>query len=116
MEDYQKGNSLEELISDDGSKLEEFQRVCKPVVDYLREKHTPHTQIIIDQASAELFTGELGTSYDFPANDSGVLSDVQQAKIERLIEKKLDERAKNFVEKLNQFKPSAEEIFRALMD
>ena len=65
MGDYQKGNSLEELISDDGSKLEELRRLCRPVVEYLRKNHTPYEKVVIDQVSVELFSGELGAGYDF---------------------------------------------------
>ena len=47
---------------------------------------------------------------------NSVFTEEQKAEIERLIEKKLDERAKNFVEKFAKFKPSDKESFLELRE
>lgn len=63
MRDYQKGTSLERP---DTSKIEQLRQVCRPVVEYLRENHTPYEKIIIDWVSAELVSGNLGAAYEIP--------------------------------------------------
>ncbi|MBQ6298697.1 MAG: hypothetical protein IJK81_13615 [Selenomonadaceae bacterium] len=66
MLDYQKVISDAELPSKRVAKIEELRRVCKPVVEYLQKNHTPYEKIIIDWASAELVSGELGASFEVP--------------------------------------------------
>lgn len=63
MKDYQKGTSSE---CPDMSRIEELRLVCRPVIEYLRKNHTAYEKIIIDWASVELLSGELGASYEYP--------------------------------------------------
>lgn len=61
MFDYQRGTS--DNIPD-MNKIDELRRVCKPVVEYLRENYTPYDKVLIDYASAELLSGEVGADYE----------------------------------------------------
>ena len=65
MNDYKK-LSPDDVNIQDGSRIEELRRICRPVVEYLRANHTPYEKIIIDSVSAELVSGELGASYEIP--------------------------------------------------
>lgn len=66
MLDYQKGSLSVDLKTKQSTKIKELRRVCRPVVDYLQKNYTPYDKIIIDWASAELVSGELGASYEVP--------------------------------------------------
>lgn len=46
-------------------KIDESRILCRPVVEYLRRNHTPYEKVIVDWTSAELFSGELGASYEW---------------------------------------------------
>ena len=45
-------------------KVEEFKKLCQPLVDYLNEYGNPHQTIIITQADAELLSGEMATQFE----------------------------------------------------
>lgn len=62
MRDYQKCT----IECRSASKIEDLRQVCRPVVEYLRKNHTPYEKIIIDWASVELLSGEVGATYEIP--------------------------------------------------
>lgn len=63
---YKKSLSYQESSGETLAKIDELRRLCKPVVEYLRAKHTPYEKIIIDSVSVELLSGELGANYEIP--------------------------------------------------
>lgn len=40
-------------------RQEEFEKVVRPVIEFLCKNYHPHCTIIIDQANAELLEGEI---------------------------------------------------------
>ena len=53
-------------LEEQNCKLDEFEEVCRPVVEYIQKKYDPHTMIIIGWASAVLASEEMGTPYEVP--------------------------------------------------
>ena len=43
------------------NKVEEFEELTKPLIEWLQENHDPHTKILIDYNRAELLEGKMGT-------------------------------------------------------
>lgn len=59
---------MEENKAEDLSQYkEEFNNLCKPLVDFLYKHGSPYSAIIITQAYADLVSGELGV--EFPPRD-----------------------------------------------
>lgn len=46
--------------------VKEFERLVKPVVDWVNSNGDPHTVVVIKQGSAEVYTGSFGTVFDIP--------------------------------------------------
>lgn len=46
--------------------VKEFERLVKPIVDWVNSKGDPHTVIVIKQGSAEVYTGSLGAVFGVP--------------------------------------------------
>ena len=42
---------------------EEFYKLCKPLVEYLKEKHYPHCKIIITDSEAVLVEDSIGVIF-----------------------------------------------------
>ena len=55
-----------EQIEQQQRDIDKFKKVCRPVVEYIQNKHCPHTQIIIGWASAVLVSEEMGTPFEVP--------------------------------------------------
>ena len=66
MFEYRKVKSIADPPQENAKKIDELRIVCRPVVEYLRRNHTPYEKVIVDWTSAELFSGELGASYEIP--------------------------------------------------
>ena len=47
-------------MTEEEQKLREFEKLCKPVADYLRKNCSPHEMILITSQSAKLVSDELG--------------------------------------------------------
>lgn len=43
-------------------EIKEFEELVKPIMEYLIEKHNPHTTVIITDNYAKIVTDELGTT------------------------------------------------------
>ena len=69
MFEYRKGKSITDPPQENAKKIDELRIACRPVVEYLRRNHTPYEKVIVDWTSAELFSGELGASYDYEIPD-----------------------------------------------
>ena len=39
------------------SKQEEFEALAKPLAEFLQKNYNPHTMVVIDSTSAELYEG-----------------------------------------------------------
>lgn len=48
----------------DTEKLKEFEGLCRPVVEWLRKNHNPHTTVVITDVRAELYSKEMGVPYE----------------------------------------------------
>ena len=46
------------------SDMEEFEKVTRPVIEWLQKNGYPHDYILIEYASAELLNGKMGYSVD----------------------------------------------------
>ena len=51
-------------------QIEEFHKLCKPVMEYLRENFTPHDCIIIRDSGAEIFTGKVFVPFKLSKTDT----------------------------------------------
>lgn len=45
-------------------QLKEFEQLTKPLIEYIRNFHTPHTKIIIDWDDATITEDNAGWNYD----------------------------------------------------
>lgn len=52
-----------------GEELLEFEQLTKPLVEYIRNKHTPHTRIIIDWSDATITEDLAGWNFDKSLSD-----------------------------------------------
>ena len=52
-----------------GEELLEFEQLTKPLVEYIRNKHTPHTKIIIDWSDATITEDLAGWNFDKSLSD-----------------------------------------------
>lgn len=59
MQDY-----YSEKASD--ADIEELSEVCRPVIEYLHQKHTPYDRVIVDWSSAEILEGKAGVTFEVP--------------------------------------------------
>ena len=50
-------------------KFEELQRICEPVVQYIRENYDPHTQIVVTDDSVTVMQKKIGVPFAL-VNDS----------------------------------------------
>ena len=50
------------MITDE--KMQEFQEVCRPVVEWLQVNGNPMMQIIIEQDFARLWNSEMGVPFE----------------------------------------------------
>ena len=46
--------------------IEEFETLCRPLVEYLQKKHDPHTWIIIEWDRATLAKDRYGVPFQVP--------------------------------------------------
>lgn len=46
--------------------IEEFEKICRPVVEYIQEKWHPHTRIIIDWDRAVICEEQMGIPFQVP--------------------------------------------------
>ena len=47
----------------DDSRIDEFSRVCEPVINFIRKYGNPHSKIVITNHNAEMLSGEMGIPY-----------------------------------------------------
>ena len=64
---YQSKRGDVEMSKD---KIDEFEKLTKPLVAYLQENYYPHSAIIITTDRAELLVGEMGSSFAWLVEDS----------------------------------------------
>ena len=51
-------------------KIEEFHKLCEPLMEYLRENFTPHDYIIIRDSGAEILTGKAFVPFKLSKTDT----------------------------------------------
>ena len=51
-------------------KIEDFHKLCKPLMEYLRENFTPHDRIIIRDSGAEFFSGKAFVPFKLRKTDT----------------------------------------------
>lgn len=54
----------------DFEKIEEFHKLCEPLIEYLRENLTPHDCIIIRDGGAEIFSGKMFVPFKLSETDT----------------------------------------------
>lgn len=45
--------------------IDEFEEICRPVVEYIQKKWHPHTRVIIDWDRASIYEERLGIPFHF---------------------------------------------------
>lgn len=55
-------------------ELKEFSNLCQPLVDWLRKKHDPHTEIHVSSTHATLLQAQMGAIYPYREEDDVVVN------------------------------------------